>query len=530
MSNLLATSEGRGAMIIAQRFLLQERLSRFFKRNNVVEIEKYRNGGVYDISGLLGDLNAANDDEILDIYRLLGAVGGLEESAIDVTYYVNGTTGDDLTGDGSATSPYQTMWFLPFLPKRINHQYRILLSGTINMATDDIVIDTTFGGADGCLSIIGTDAPAVQSSNHTVSAVNTLAGSAGLAIDFAPAFAIAHDDEFLQVTSATDPDMVGRTTPICANVDLDTVFTKRLPLLTVAPGDIFRVVRPVSTLIVRSLSIECQGSTDYLLSDLLSSRVNIVNLIVNPFGGGTSKGIVNIDSKCDVLWSFSEMSVSGTLIKSRLNTTRSVDTQLESLSNSGVTNLVDGSTGIQITCGVVETQGAIPQITTTYVEGLGFLCHWQTQGAVALSSNNGGFKWSYCGSVLSQDAITLLQDILAYGFNGSPDDYALKFLNSRASVSFVSIIEPENIVVSDQNAQITLNTVQRDGTYSTVAGYGIYIIGISSIQLDTDPTNLTGTTGDIDFETTSPATVVAHPAVSSAQTDSQGSFVKRLAL
>lgn len=530
MSNLLATSEGRGAMIVAQRFLLQERLSRFFARNNVVEIEKYRNGGTYDISGLLGDLNAANDDEILDIYRLLGAVGGLEESAVDVTYYVNGTTGDDLTGDGSAASPYQTIWFLPFLPKRINHQYRILISGTVNMAADDIVIDTTFGGADGCLSIIGTDAPAVQSANHTISAVATLSGSAGLAIDFAPAFAVPHDDEFLQITSATDPDMVGRTTPICANVDLDTIFTKRLPVLTVAPGDIFRVIRPVSTLIVRSLSIECQGSTDYLLADLLSSRVNIVNLIVNPFGGGTSKGIVNIDSKCDVLWSFSEMAVSGTLVKSRLNTTRSVDTQLEALSNSGVTNLVDGFGGIQITCGVVETQGAIPQITTTYVEGIGLLCHWQTQGAVQLSSNNGGFKWSFCGTVLSQDSITLLQDILAFGFNGAADDYALKFTNSRCLASFVSVIEPENMVVTDQNSHLTLNTVQRDVTYSTVPGYGLYIIGISSIQLDTDPANLTGVTGDIDFETTSPATVVAHPAVSSAQTDSQGSYVKRLAL
>lgn len=529
MSDLLTTTDGRGAMIIAQRFLLQERLSRFFARNNVIEIEKYRNGGTYDISGLLGDLNVSNDDEILDIYRLLGAVGGLTESAVDVTYYVNGNTGNDLTGDGSAASPYQTIWFLPFLPKRINHQYRILISGTVNMGTEDIILDATFGGADGCLSIIGTDAPTVQSSNHTISAVTPLAGTAGFAIDFAPAFAVDHNDEFIQITSATDPDMVGRTTPIINQVDLDTIFTKRLPLLTCAAGDIFRVVRPTATLNVRSLSIECQGSTDYLLSDLLASRVNIVNLIINPFGGGTSKGIVNIDSKCDVLWSFSEMGVSGTLIKSRLNTTRSVDSQLQTLSNSGVTNLQDGATGIQITCGVVETQGAIPQITTTYVEGLGLLCHWQTQGSVEMRENNGGLKWSAVGSALSTNSIAFIQDLFVYGFNGNPDDYAMKFVNSRAHVYFVSLIEPENIVVTDQNSHVTLNTVQRDGTYSTVAGYGIYIIGLSAIQLDSDPTNLVGTTGSIDFETTSPATVVAHPAVYSAQTDSQGSFVKRLA-
>ena len=122
MSDLLNTSEGRNVIIEAQRFLLKRRLARFFKRNLAIDFEQYEKGlGEFDLSTLLGQLNVAWDDELRDLYRLLGTVGGLTESIAETEINVNPATGSDITGTGSADRPYASLWFIG---ERMTFRYR----------------------------------------------------------------------------------------------------------------------------------------------------------------------------------------------------------------------------------------------------------------------------------------------------------------------------------------------------------------------------------------------------------------------
>jgi len=158
MSNLLATEEGRAALFEARNYLLRRRLSRFFKRNLVIDYDRWSHGSAeFDLSTLLGQLNPAHDDEILDLYRLLGTFGGLETSLGDVSIYVDADNGDDQTGTGSSDRPMASLWFVPYLPRKINHFYRIILMSDIDMSGVNgqyLDFDQNIGSG-GCLTLAG---------------------------------------------------------------------------------------------------------------------------------------------------------------------------------------------------------------------------------------------------------------------------------------------------------------------------------------------------------------------------------------
>ena len=132
MSNLLTDQEGRDVVVTAQRYLIQRRLSRFFKRTFVIAFDDYENTGYFDLSILLGQLNEAHDPELRALFRLLALTGALPTTFETLEVYVDGTTGNDISGDGSATHPFKTLWFVDYLPKTILHPVRIVIADNCN--------------------------------------------------------------------------------------------------------------------------------------------------------------------------------------------------------------------------------------------------------------------------------------------------------------------------------------------------------------------------------------------------------------
>jgi len=104
-------------------------------------------------------LNSAHDlDEMA--FRTLGArYGAFPESVQNEVYYVDADNGSDTAGNGTFDAPYASLWFLPyFLPKRIEHHYRIVLLSDIS--ENEIYLTQEFGPY-GSLAIIGQGSPIV---------------------------------------------------------------------------------------------------------------------------------------------------------------------------------------------------------------------------------------------------------------------------------------------------------------------------------------------------------------------------------
>lgn len=280
MSNLLNDNEGRNVVLVAQKELLERRIARFFERNLVVDYEQWSNGGEFDLATLLGDLNVAWDDELRDLYRLLGHVGGLNESVQDETIYVNSTTGSDTEGTGSAAEPYASLWFLSNLPNVIGHDYRVLITGDIDME-DTIDIDVSFVG-EGCLSIIGVGAAVDPYSgifNGTISAEFPWNNTTH-ALDLSnPPVGTTVNRYFFRSTSGGDLNRVAPVTKYTGTI----IHCRLDPTINVAVADNYSFCIPAYTINCYGLNLNANdgGNCPRLgsaVSSVMSSRINFVNL------------------------------------------------------------------------------------------------------------------------------------------------------------------------------------------------------------------------------------------------------------
>ncbi|MDD5061432.1 MAG: hypothetical protein PHN44_04015 [Candidatus Marinimicrobia bacterium] len=251
MSNLLTTEEGRNALLVAQRYQLERRLSRFFHRTIVIDFSDYKQGlSEFDLSKMLGQLNSAHDQEIIDIFRLLGAIGGLQTSVADTTYYVNAATGNDQTGTGSSALPFASLWFLENLPRRLNHRYRVVLQSDISEPTKSLHFNFSFGN-DGSFALLGAGTPTVIESN-TVGAIGTLTGGGGLWCACVAGLGPNAQSSFLRGNNYA--------VPIHKVIGANCLF-QSMPFTFggVGPGAAVQVVRPARTLTIQNIVSECSG-------------------------------------------------------------------------------------------------------------------------------------------------------------------------------------------------------------------------------------------------------------------------------
>lgn len=376
MSNLLNDAEGRSATIIAQRFLLQRRLSRFFKRNLVIDYEQWSKGlAEFDLSTLLGSLNEGHDDEIRDLYRLLGTIGGLPVSIADTSIYVDGTNGNDVTGTGSASRPYKTMWFLDFIPQRINHIYRILILNTVAQSKD-LVITNSFGG-EGCLSFIGVGAETEMYAGLggvlTAAPVSLYASGYQIQTSVDPTSPVFNT--FIQYTSGASQGRcapVDNAVPAALGFGWQGVLTRN-PSFAPANGDSYRYIVPTPTI---SFADECgltvQARGDLTVSASISGRKSFVNfanmnLLFDMITAGDPR--IAVDSTVDVGFWFVRAVLAKyndpmVVLKSNINSSNPIDTDITSLTQSTVTNIEMSSAGVTPrSAGLFVCQGKTSQYT-----------------------------------------------------------------------------------------------------------------------------------------------------------------------
>lgn len=253
MSNLLTTEEGRNALIEAQKYLLRRRLSRFFKRNLVVNFNQYLAGGQFNIQGLLGQLNQINDPEIIELYRLLGIVGGLETTIAPMTFYVQ-NTGSDITGDGSITNPYASLWFLNHLPRKIAHPIIVYIQSDIT-DNNSYCLDQTITTNQGAIHIAGTGPYTVLDTNLIVAVQNYQARyvlTTGLSL-------VDSYNSFVRFRNGPLANFV-----LPALKALGSIGTYETPIVLGASpniGNTFDIIKPGYTLTLNGLTVDLRGET-----------------------------------------------------------------------------------------------------------------------------------------------------------------------------------------------------------------------------------------------------------------------------
>jgi len=508
MSNLLLTAEGRQALLVAQRFQLERRLSRFFHRTVVVDISRKREGlQEFDLSTMLGALNAAHDPEIIDIFRLLGAVGGLSVSIADMTYYVDAATGSDVTGTGSLMRPFATLWFLDNLPRRIKHAYRIVLLSDILSPTQDLLFDFDFG-SEGSFALIGSGAPTeIQAPTPAGMGVGPLGGNGGMVVPLASqTFLPTAAQNFLQATSGSAS---GIAVPIHSTVNTPwgDALVQLMPFTIggLNPADNVRVITPRRMLRIRSIYSCCRG-----MAQVNRSQLAIVNLTIDfevipppwyappPSHFRWANDCISTISFVKFLDTWSDTSSSydepGNMIRGGgLNTDVLHDhVEILSLANCGVVNL-DAPYGTPYSpwiCGA-ELAGLAPS-EYLGIDGnanvVGLDCH-----CTVVLRNTSNILFSNVGSFKLMNANVSLKCCIADGHNTAVPPLtrgAVELYDSICKADNITPIASDNIFSLFGGSKVRIIQCGLDMTYSQINNGGVRAEGVNEVEcVYNDPTS-----------------------------------------
>lgn len=531
MSNLRTTENGRNACLVAQRHILERRISRFFERNVVIDFAAWQAGTQeFDINTMLsaqGEFNELNDDEILDLYSLLGTIGGLPETIADINVYVDPTTGSDETGTGSATRPYASLWFLSYLPKVINHDVRIILKNDLT-TTDDLVFDFQIG--TGTFSIMGDGAYTIIENGITTAAVTPTNGTSQHIVNTVGPWAANHENTWFLATAGAE---VNRASPVFQSDNAASVFTVlRIPLNGLGAADTGAFIRPTITLTCPSITFRCKEAESYDLNDSRGCRIAMVNLLIYIENGGDNVyNAAVIDNDGPMLMSFTKIygDIGTGHFSSDINTLNAVDTDLDTYANSGLLNLNSDTNPLSF----------VPDCA-------GFIWDDATSGTAGMMADDGAIIWNFssrraielkfsaeiayggAGYVIMESGAFTINTFATYGLIAAGLGGAFQVNDSLANIDSVDCVWSDNIIVVN-NGSVNATQVCANVGMGTVSGYGIYFYGIGRVQINDAGTFLTGVTNDILFATVNPAVASAHPAAYLDVNDTQGTQVKRLA-
>lgn len=526
MSNLLSTTDGTNAMMIAQRFLLERRLSRFFKRNLVISYNEWLKGNGFHLETLLGELNKVHDDEVINLYRLLGLVGGLSETISDMNIYIDSVAGSDETGDGSAGAPYASMWFFNSLPKRINHEVNILF--TSNYVVENyqpLIVDFEFGH-DGYLNFVGVGAPEVVEGPFTVSTTGDVASGASIYIQMTAAVG-DHPGDFLLCTSGAPVDHAGA---IHSRSGTDTYIMTKGNMTGLAPGDTFNVVRPSIHFQCRSLTVMCRLNTWYSAIVRTNGRIGFMNMQLDIPNTNDARSSLLIDcASVPAVMSFVQLNPpddGSYMIKSGLNTQSGLN-GAETLSASGVSTICGSGTETNqhfAGLAIKDTGKNFPGTVTG-----GGCAQWlATRGLINLTKD---CKLNHvsCQRLATYLASSEIMNTIAEGRANSGAGGGLESYNSLHDIDKFTVFNSDNVISLLSQSTITLSNTDQSATYSTITGYGIYFKSSAFIELHDAGANLTGATGAIRFDCVSPGVTAAIPAAY-GWTQQQSAVVKRLSV
>jgi hypothetical protein len=522
MSNLLNTNDGFNAMLTAQRFLLERRLSRFFKRNLVVCYNDWLAGNGFHLSKLLGELNSVHDTEVINLYRLLQLVGGMPATISDMDIYVDAANGSDETGDGTAAKPYKTLWFYETLPQTIRHEVNILFTSDFvvdNYEPFDVVFDFEH---DGYLNFVGVGEPEILEGPFTVAAIGTIASGAGRYIQMTGAVG-NHPGEFLL---AADGASAGNAQPIHSRYSTDTYLTLTGAFGAMGLGDTLNVVRPSVQFQCASLSVNCRNDEWYSNIVRRNGKVAFVNLKLRIANSNDARDSLLVDNSMPMAFSFVQLDPPDNgsyTIKSPVNT-RSCISSAEALSLSGVANIAHYGTEL----GQNFAGMAVKDTGKNYFGNLnqGDLRWWCSRGLINLEKDC-AINHVSCERLTAYLSSSSISNTIAEGRANAGAGGGLESYHSLIDIDKFTVLDSDNILVVTGQSVITVKNADYDGTYSTITGYGIYFVAGGTVELHDAAASLSGTTGDIRYVLVNPAVTAAIPAAYGIDSQ-QTATVKRL--
>lgn len=548
MSNLLNTAAGRNVVLEAQRHLLRRRLSRFFKRNLAVDYEQYSKGlAEFDMATLLGQLNVAWDDELSDLYQLLGTVGGLAESIADTAIHVNPTTGSDITGTGSTARPYASLWFLGddpgltgsftpnILPRRINHNYRILIYGDV-VFPGTLTLTTNFGD-NGCLSFIGVgeEVEVLAGLGGALTAV-TNQQSCAREFDLSVNPTLDCLPYFVQFTSGLDDRNVAGV--IRVDSAAGKLWTRHNPVLNTAIADTYRYVRPAWKITVNGLTIDCAGSR-YVGSTTAyrGSRVVFCNLDIEVDEKGLGANRQCFISGVPVSFGFCRiLQDAGNwfpwVFNNEINRYRPVDGDIETLSQTTIPNLFQYASGTPSHCGVkfIPQNGTNEYAANQYVLEIrnAYLDAVECMGSVRGYRSTPIINRSAFKEIELHAGAAIIGNLIV-----DPNNAAEVALTCRESVvqQNTCLYGHCRRAISIRNTRFSFVHGGGDaaGTFTNIIDYAVLMNGQSSFYIsDASPwTGTSGSTNDMYFPDPAVPIASAFPAANTLVTDALGNNASR---
>lgn len=538
-TNLLSTDTGRQTLARIACYLGRDRMSKHFERSFYRAFDAWRTAealtpgsGYFDLETLLNDLNGATQDEIAYINTLLGRLGCLEgQSVADTTIYVDPTNGSDVTGDGSASKPYESLSFLTSgrFPKRIDHAYSIAFLSDCDVG-GDLIIDSEFG-PNGSLSLVGVGEPTVVAGPFEIDAAGTgvLDDDVGRYFKMTGAVGADPSGQFLMAVDGQDE---GYAQAIHSLAAADTLLTVSGSFLNIKAGDHVSVVRPPVTLTVGEIAFQCRNTNGYTSLSKIGAKVAVYNLriAITNLVANAKEDCVLIDNACVQQMSFVQIvpPSSGSMRvtqKAELNTLCG-PSDAATLAATTVTNLNEYIQFFDIAGLVIdESAGSLSlnvEGTAKYVSGRTTFYMWKT----------GILEEVTCNRIVSRNCIGKILVAMTEGRANSGAGGGLEAENSSLDVDTFTALNSDNVISVLANSSLSVEKAGADSTYSTVTGFGVYCSGVARVELRDASARLIGATSPygVKLDTVASPVTSAIPAAYAWTSDSTGTFVKRLAV
>lgn len=535
MANLLSTQSGREFLYKMACFLGRERMSRNLRRTFYQAFKAWENTANFSLTNFLGSLNPIVQDEIESLGNLLGAIGCFDgTTSTDMNIFVNGSTGSDLTGDGSAAFPYQSLAFLSsgHFPHFINHNVRILITGTVTAPA--LHLEQEIGPA-GCLSLIGVGAPtifdtSVGSGPFSLTGM-TAYGSpvAAYKFDFAETFTV---EELYGKWIRFETGAVGIRGNVlqCHENEANAIWTRFGYTGTPATGNTISIVEPAATIILPALDLQCSGPT-YRDNGYRAARVNLMNVNIDIRGSVNKYNQVRIRNSCHTNVSFvtliAEAGQSGyCVLESPLNQYKSWDPDVVTYSGTGITNQ-DVYYSVSTNSGFLLYNTDWPPVSFTPEEcrilpGAQDIAGIDSRGRVIASNYFGAIHMSSIGYIqIIEGGSGVLQQCLLSGRTTEATVYMLQGNFLELNINY---FKGGKSCIKVRNGDLWLSTNSAGGI-TEFTDYGLeFSPGQARVFCATDPTPLIGNTGQILFSNAVGAPVV-WPTAGTIKTDALGNSV-----
>jgi hypothetical protein len=541
MSNLLTDTEGRNVVLTAQRHLLERRIARFFKRNLVIDYAQWSAGGQFDLDTLLGDLNEGLDQELRELYRLLGHVGGLQETVQDEEIYVNPAAGSDETGTGDTAAPYASLWFLANLPRIIRHQVSVILLGDVDY--DDILTLCHQFEGEGCLNIIGQGAavdPYGGVLNGTISA-HTAERNTWNFVTLSVNPTNACYKYFWRPTSGGAADNAAAINT--ADDPAGRIWVRFAPTAGIANTDSYTYALPAHTLRIEGASLTAlNGWNSTSESSLLAiSRINFINLNIDldpapdrsrtfvTSGAPMGFWFVRILAPDDTHSAGADLIFRNPINRHNPATSTS---DLETQAASGLNNLFlsAGETPVSAGLMVVNREADIRHEWNDAVIALesdariycvDCMARWEIIRA------NVELRSCSARSILVQNGFAYFNNVGAVAQFTGAATYDVYLQNARATF-FENLLGGSDTAIVLQSAFIRLVQTGGDGS-GTISFYDycVDLTGISKVFLGTAWQGTVPTINDIIFNDPAAPVAAAFPAIDAVVTDALENSVMR---